>query len=76
MCNTMIIIVHDKARVSSDLVVGGIQDELCSDPVVLWRAVVEQGVGQVGHAFTAQTLSTAEEHCILGGGEDRQSITV
>lgn len=34
-----------------DLVSGSIQDKLSSDSVVLWAAVVKEGVGQVSHSF-------------------------
>jgi len=53
----------------SDLVIGGIQDELGPDAVVLWTAVVKEGVGEVRHPFAAEAVPTAEEHCILGDGE-------
>ena len=48
-----------------DLVVGGVQDELGPHAVVLWAAVVEQGVGQVRHPLSAQRLAAHEEHSIL-----------
>ena len=48
-----------------DLVVGGVQDELGPYAVVLWAAVVEQGVGQVRHPLSAQSLAAHEEHSVL-----------
>lgn len=45
--------------------IGSIQDKLSPDSIVLWTAVVEKRVSKVRHAFTAQAVPTAEEHCVL-----------
>ena len=56
-----------------DLVVGGVQDELGPHAIVLWTAVVEQGVGQVRHPLSAQSLAAHEEHGVLARERKRES---
>lgn len=64
------------SRDDCDLVAGGVQDELRPHAVVLWAAVVEQGVGQVRHPFSAQRLPAREEHRILARGEGETQARV
>lgn len=50
----------------------GVQDELGPHSVVLWAAVVEERVGEVCHAFAAQAVPTAEEHCVLQRSKEKE----
>lgn len=49
----------------SDLVVSCIKDELGPDSVVLWTAVVKEGVGEVSHALHTEAVPTTQEDRIL-----------
>lgn len=54
--------------------ISSIQDELSPDSIVFWTAVVKQGVGQVGHSFTAKAVPTGEEHCILQRHREKSRV--
>lgn len=49
----------------SDLVLGGVKDELGANTVILGATVVKQRVGQVGVPLDAEGLAAAEEDSIL-----------